>query len=213
MGKPRISELSFDDRDAAVEVLAAAFHDYPVMRYALGDAGDEYDRRLRALVGFFTDKRFANGWPVLGVRDGNEIVAVALISKPDHKTTPSLADMERGCEAIIGEAAWERMRRFERASDANEPEGPHYFVGMLATMPGHQGRGYGKALLQAAMDMAVDAGAFGVCLSTEDADNVPMYVHLGFEVVSEVDVDEIHSWSLRWPNPEYQEDLHTGDLT
>jgi hypothetical protein len=54
------------------------------------------------------------------------------------------------------------------------------------------------------MDMAVEAGVAGVCLSTEDPENVPMYLHLGFEVVSEADIDEIHTWSLRWPNPAYE---------
>ena len=95
------------------------------------------------------------------------------------------------------------MQRFESTSDANEPDGPHFFVGMLGTRPGHQGMGYGKALLKRVEELAVEAGAAGVCLSTEDPANVPLYVHLGFEVSSEADVDELHTWCLSWRNPEW----------
>ena len=77
---PEVVRLAKDRFDAVVDTLSAAFHGYPVMRYILKDAGPDYDDRLAALVGFFTDSRFARDWPVLGVVRGGEILAAANIN-------------------------------------------------------------------------------------------------------------------------------------
>ena len=43
-----------DEFDEAVDVLFQAFYDYPVMRYVAADAGDDFDRQFRLLIGFFS---------------------------------------------------------------------------------------------------------------------------------------------------------------
>ena len=45
--------LGSSEYDAIVDTLCAAFYDYPVMRFVLGDVGDEYAEQLRTLVHFF----------------------------------------------------------------------------------------------------------------------------------------------------------------
>jgi hypothetical protein len=57
-GELRIETVNRDGFQEAVDVLSEAFFDYPVMRYVIGDVGEDYSRRLRHLVSFFTEARF-----------------------------------------------------------------------------------------------------------------------------------------------------------
>ncbi len=57
-----------------------AFRDYPAMRWAIGDVGADYDRRLRVMMDVFAASRFLRDYSVLGVADDSErLVAVALV--------------------------------------------------------------------------------------------------------------------------------------
>lgn len=52
-----LRDLDRNYKVAALNVLCAAFHDYPVMRYVIGEADSEYDEKLRELIGFFVEAR------------------------------------------------------------------------------------------------------------------------------------------------------------
>ena len=193
-----IERLTEADREQVVDVLAAAFRDYPVMRYALSDAGEEYDRRLRFLIGFYCDARFIHDWPVLGIRQGQEPAAAALVTAPGEVTeSPELRRKHLRLARTIGRAAFERMARYERASSGHEPREPHYFLGMIGVAPGHQGGGYGRMLLEHIQAMSeADSVSTGVALSTEDSSNVAYYQRAGYRVIAEADVDDIHTWCM-----------------
>lgn len=195
-----IERLDQEAREAVVDVLCESFHNYPVMRFVLGPEEGEEERR-RSLIGFFTDVRFAMGWPVLGVYQADRLVAVALVNEPHDRSF-----LERFREGInwvrqeLGEAAFNRLQRFEKAAEVNEPRQRHYFVGMLGVLPDEQGRGYARVLLEHVRQLSKDAGCAGIALSTEDPKNVPFYEYMGFEVVGEATVDDLPTWSLWWPN-------------
>ena len=65
-----IEEAGRAETDALTDVLCDAFHDYPVMRFIVGerDSDDTYDDRLRRLVRFFVSARTLRGDPALLVR-------------------------------------------------------------------------------------------------------------------------------------------------
>jgi len=196
----RIERLAEEARDVVVEVLCRAFETYPVMRFVLGEEQGQEDR-LRSLIGFFADVRFAMGWPVLAVVSEGHVVAVALVNEPHDRTF--LERFETGLARVkqeLGTAAYERLKSFEKASEVIEPREPHYFVGMLGVLPELQGSGYARLLLEHVREMSRAAGCAGVALSTEDAGNVPFYEHIGFEVVGQGAVDDLPTWSLWWPN-------------
>jgi GNAT superfamily N-acetyltransferase len=197
-----IERLTEADRERVIDALAAAFHDYPVMRFVLSDAGDEYDQRLSYLIGFYCDKRLIHGWPVLGIRHGPELVAVALVTAPGGVSeSPEFRRTHLELARAIGRDAYDRMARYERESSGQEPKEPHYFLGMLGVAPGHQGSGYGRILLEHIQVMSEEHSiSTGVSLSTEDSSNVAYYQRAGYRVLGEADVDEIHTWCLFRPN-------------
>ena len=198
--QPRIERLTEDAREVVVDVLCHSFREYPVMRFVLGPDGD-HEERLRSLIEFFTDVRFAMEWPVLGVVVGEEVVAVALVNEPHDKTF--LERFQEGLDRVkaqLGEAAFHRLGRFEGAAEVNESRELHYFVGMLGVLPEEQGRGYARLLLEYVRRLSEDAGCAGVALSTEDPANVPFYEYMGFEVVGQGSVDGLSTWAMWWPN-------------
>lgn len=198
-----VGRLTRADRDDVVGVLAASFHDYPVWTYALAGSGVLYDQRVRALVGFFCDFRFAHDWPVLGARDGAELLGVALVSAPGGEP-PSAGLVEQYARLTqeLGSDAVARIEAYEAEAERLKVTRPHYLLGMLGVTPAAQGRGIGRRLLHDVHGIsASDPASAGVALSTEDPANVPYYERVGYAVVAEADIGSIHSWSMFRPDP------------
>ena len=187
--------LTRDDKPQAVETLAAAFQDYPVMRYVLRSTGTEYENHLRRLVGFFCEVRYAKDAYVVAIRAKQRLAAVLLVDEALQKRWQNLEVELQRLQETIGEEAYARLLKYETISSREEPQEPHYFVGMIGVHPDFQGKGYAGTLLKYAAELSTrDPRSAGVCLSTEHLENVPFYQHFGYKVLSEVDIDELHSW-------------------
>ncbi len=196
MSEPIIERLGPPHREEVLAVLAAAFHEYPVMRFTLGST-QTYETDLRRLIGFYIDKRLLPGWPVLGVRDPSGwLVAATVVNDPDRDPSPATAAALTALRSAIGEEAFGRMSAFEAACDESEPKTRHYYVGMLGVHPTARGRGHAGRLLAMVHQMAADRGYDGVCLSTEDAGNLPFYRHHGYRIHAEARVDTLTTWTL-----------------
>lgn len=195
---PVVYQVKPEEKEQVVGVLATAFYSYPVMRYILGNEEPEYDRKLRIMIGFFADERLLRAWPPLGVRVDNEMAAVTLFNPPVDE--PELPELHRAFQELkveIGSAAIERLTTYENTCIKMRPAAPHYYVGMIGVLPHLRGMGYARRLLDHIHDMAAqDPIASGVCLNTENPNNVPFYRHLGYDVTGEADVGQVHTWCL-----------------
>ena len=58
------------------------------MRYVIDDHGPGYSDRLRTLISFFVMARALRGEPLLGVRAGGELGAVATVSSRSNGEAP-----------------------------------------------------------------------------------------------------------------------------
>jgi GNAT superfamily N-acetyltransferase len=194
----QIKRLNYDDKPDAVEILATAFYDYPVMRYVLSDAGNRYPDHIRALVGFYLETRYTRDWPILGLWHNGELQAVAGINAPEALPwPPELHEKYADLGVAIGDAAIERMEAFENECDASEPEEPHYFLGIIGVNPEAQGKGYAGAIIDQLKEMSrLHPTSQGVCLTTQSDANIALYKHLGFRLIDETRVGELHSRCL-----------------
>jgi ribosomal protein S18 acetylase RimI-like enzyme len=187
--------------DDAVRVLCKAFADYPVMRYVLGDR-DGYPERLRTLIGFFHGARVLRDDAILGVSDGEELVAVALCSLPDRVEPAALDLLRERTWTALGADARARYDDCVRAWDSTGVDEPNIHVNMLAVVPAHQGQGLGRALLERVQAMSRErADSRGVTLSTESERNVALYRHLGFRVVGQATIAAgVETWDFFRPD-------------
>ncbi len=200
---PELVRLTQADADEAVAALCAAFADYPVMRYVLGDAGERYDERLADLIGFFCFKRLLRDWPVLGVRAAGDVAGVALVSKPGGASPlPEIDALRADTAAKIGATAWERLERYETESDKDAPGEPHYFLGVIGVRPEYQRTGVARILMDELARMSeADPESCGVCLNTESAANVAFYEHMGYRAIGNRVIDSLETWCMYRPNP------------
>lgn len=193
-------QLTEEARVEAARVLIESFRDYPYMRYVLADSGAAYEADLEALVLFIVEARYARRHPVLGIREEEALAAVATVVEPGPaERSPEVESLFQKLRSDLGEAAFERMERYEVASHVGRPEEPFHYLGMLGVLPGRQGAGHGKVLVEAVKALAREhPTSTGVCLNTETPSNVALYEFLGFVVVGEADVADMHTWCMLW---------------
>ncbi|MGK7311872.1 MAG: GNAT family N-acetyltransferase [Candidatus Longimicrobiales bacterium M2_2A_002] len=174
-----------DDVPAVVSVLAEAFHDYPVMRYVLGD-GQGYERRLRTLVTFFVMARVLRDETVLGVADGDGLAAAALVSRPGSVAAEPqpLSDLREETWWQLGADARTRYEIFGRAAGQLGVDEDHLHLNMIGVRRSRQGQGIGRRLLEHVHDLSADDPASaGVSLTTEVEENVGLYLRCGYELL------------------------------
>jgi GNAT superfamily N-acetyltransferase len=198
----RVAGMGSERFEDIVGTLCDAFCDYPVMRYVLRDAADDYDARLSALIGYFTHGRTSREWPVLGVLERDRLLAVASSNPPrPAPPSPSLQEVYRRlCEELGGDAI-ARLDAFGAAAEPLLPLEPHYYLGMLGVRREAQGRGCARLLLDALHEMsAQDPASAGVVLTTETPTNLTLYEHFGYRVLGRIRVEELQSWTLFRPD-------------
>lgn len=199
-----VAVLTPDHAPAVVAVLAESFHDYPVMRFVLGESTDEgdYATRLETLITFFVMARVLRGETLLGVREGDGLVAAALVSRPGGPSPPRLAQLREETWADLGAGERERYERFGEATNPFAVADDHLHLNMIGVRPAAQGRGLGRRLLEAVhARSAADPASTGVSLSTEVESNVPLYRRFGYRVLGSADVDSAFTtWVMFRPD-------------
>jgi hypothetical protein len=202
-GEAGIENLSADRVGDAAEVLADAFFDYPVMRYVIGEVGDDYPRRLRRLVEFFTVARFVRGDVVLGVRVKGRLVAVANINRPRlGATEPATAGdplepYRRKVWDELGAASRARYEEYGAVAARSPFPEPSFHLGMIGVRRVDTGDGHAGRLLERLHQMSGNhPESRGVSLATEMRRNLTLYEHFGYRVVSHDRVGDFETWGL-----------------
>ena len=196
-----LRDLDRTRKFAALDVLCAAFYDYPVPRYVIDAADSDYDGKLRELIDFFVEGRLTRSVPLIGLYDSNDLLGVAVVSPPHESLPPrELEICQAQAERRLGREAMARFERYEKACEATDPGHVAHYLGMIAVRPDVQGRGLGRQLIDAVKARArSDPISTGVTLNTELASNLPFYEKLRFIKGSEADLGPLHTWSFYWP--------------
>lgn len=197
---PIVEHLPPTSAEEVISVLADAFTGYPVMRWVYGPDGEQHHERL---VRMFVMARVHRGEPLLGVRQGRELVATGIVSFPGPAPAPPafLALREQTWRVIGADAE----RRYAAYGDATAsfafPSGATH-LNMIGARRGCQRQGLGRAILEAVQDIArARVGSPGVELTTEVPANVAYYSRLGFEQVGHRIVGPgLESWGFFRPN-------------
>jgi GNAT superfamily N-acetyltransferase len=100
--------------------------------------------------------------------------------------------------ADLGNAARARYEAFGRAWEPLDAREPHIHLNMIGVRRACRGRGFARVLLDHVQEMSRRTeGSRGVSLTTEDPGNVPMYEHVGYEVVAHARIaPELETWSM-----------------
>jgi ribosomal protein S18 acetylase RimI-like enzyme len=178
-----IVRLSNSQISAAAATLARAFHDDPLMIYAIPDAAerkrllpDVYARMIR--FGTLTGEVYVTASAIEGV---------ALWLPPNAKWTRENIEASGMHETptVIGNDAYQRYRdvvgREWQARERDMTE-PCWYLFLLGVEPRSQRRGFGSALMRPVLERA-DTEKVACYLETENERNVAFYQKQGFNLI------------------------------
>jgi len=200
MAWTNIERLDESRIQESANVLGRAFLDDPLYLHLLPSLGDRQDRlpwlmQFGLGYGLQWGEVFATAGTVQGsavwLPPGESII------HPDR-----LMDLVAEGPGRLGEDAFERFVRFmmlgQRLHHDAMPE-PHWYLMLLGVEPALQGQGLGSALL-APMLTRIDAARLPCYLETTNHRNLDFYLEHGFEVVTEMHIDEEDGpkiWTMR----------------
>ena len=185
---------------AAAATLARAFHDDPLMIYAVPDPAERtrllpemYARMIR--FGTLAGEVYVTAGPLEGV---------ALWLPPNTKWTRENIEASGMHETpnLIGNDAYQRYREVVgREWNARERDmtTPCWYLFLLGVEPSRQRRGLGGELMRPVLERA-DAERVACYLETENQRNVAFYLKHGFEVILNGDVagaTGVRFWTFR----------------
>jgi ribosomal protein S18 acetylase RimI-like enzyme len=184
---PAVRRCPPSARDDALATVVAAFATDPLLRWVWPDDG-RYAGCAPDFFGLLLDLRLESG-EVWVAGDGPAVSSVAMWDPPGGLYQPP--PEQRWAEVQAGFTAAERAGwvAFDEAMGVPEAAGPHWYLGVLATAPGRQGSGLGRAVTTP-MLAAADRTGLPAYLETASETNVAIYRRLGFEVDREVDMPD-----------------------
>jgi GNAT superfamily N-acetyltransferase len=178
--QPGIRRASPDDRSGVVANVAAAFAQDPAWAFILGE---EYERLVAGFAGALFDVRAVSG----SVWVSDDLAAVAMWDPPERSDAAARCS-ERvwaGYRAFAGEAAFDRLQRYNAAVAGASAHDPHWYLGVLATEPSRQRQGLASAVLRPGIEEAERLG-LPCCLETSTAANRRFYERRGFTQTTDV---------------------------
>lgn len=183
-----------DDVDAVASMVAAAFATDPAWLFMIGPGNP---RAMEA---------FARALLVPRIRRGTawvtyDCTAVAMWDRSavDGRVDDGHAEHWAAFRDEVGEGVAARLDAYEAALKSVAPARPYWYLGVLATHPGHQGRGLASAVVRPGLD-AADADGWDCWLETSTPGNKAFYAGRGFVYAVPVDVpDGPPTWWLRRP--------------
>ena len=197
-----VIQLDDSHADPVVEILTAAFENDPGWRHISGAVGDEHQRCLSVAYRAAWTLYRAARQPSLGVLSGARLAGVAMLNEPEVQfPAPARARWADEIRRGAGSGVLERLLQNGREVMKHRPAQPHLYLGTLAVHPDFQGRGYGRALLERTHALSEKHSASdGVCLETENPQNVPLYERFGYRVIGRYHYDQVEGAMLFRPN-------------
>jgi len=181
-----VFDLDESRAEEAIDLLVLAFEEDPAYRYFCRAERPGYRRRLRTVFRCSWALWRSSGQPLLGIASGQRLAGLAMIQEPGTRLAlwPQLRWLLTVLLTAGPRVPW-RILGDMRIAEPARPAEPHFYLLILAVHPDFQGIGCGRALLEALQARSArHSGSRGVCLETENPDNVPFYEHNGYRVLA-----------------------------
>jgi GNAT superfamily N-acetyltransferase len=184
-----------DEAAHAGRVLAAGFSDDPVMTWVFAEPDRQV--KLDALFGFLAREALV---PLGATYLSGD--ACAAWTPPDPPPWPD----ERGARffsTLTPCCTDDDMRRLmvlDETMSAVHPKEPHWYLGVIGTVPAWRGQGLGSRLLAHSLAVVDDAGLPAYLEATSER-NAALYARFGFVPTGMIDLPDGPSLTAMWREP------------
>ena len=196
----RIGAATPDDLADATDCLVTAFSDDPVAAVLFDDSPLG---RTPANTRFFTlllEVRLALNMPVLVAKVDDRLVGAAMGDDTAPPEWPAGFQQRLQEFEALNPAFAARFATYDRIVAEAHLDMPHYHLGVIGVRPGFQGKGIGKALIQAFLDLSDrDPRSRGTELETATPSNLGLYGRFGFQTRSSGALDRVTLWTMFCP--------------
>jgi ribosomal protein S18 acetylase RimI-like enzyme len=182
---PDIRLAAPDDADAIGRIFGLGFEDDPVLSWVFRDPG-----RVEKLTAMFTFL-LAEDFIPPGSTWCTDGAAAAWRPHTDEQRSDEHLDgfLTAMSAAPTTDDDFARLAVMGEVTEAAHPTEPHWYLGVIATLPDRRGRGLGAALLAESL-RAVDAAHLPAYLESSNPRNITLYERHGFEVSGRIDIDD-----------------------
>lgn len=188
-----------ESRDAsdAVAALAEAFAPDPLMAYLFHDHPNGVRGGVTTFFSILLRVRIALAMPAYVLQHGDEVLGAAMGYDATRPVWPaSLSEEWRAFEDSAPDLG-ARLGAYEKICDAHQPDEDHYYLGVIGVHPSLQGKGAGKALLDAFCEPSQsDPKSRGVYLDTANPESLQFYYRNGFELRGDGALDGTPLWCV-----------------
>lgn len=185
-----------DDAAPVGRILAAGFEDDPVLSWVMGAPG-----RLPKLEALFTFAAATFVGP--GTIWWTDEVAACWVAPPGHPADDEEQALVMGAalvEAGCTNDDLERLALMGEAMGKAHPSEPHWYLGIVATLPDRRGRGLGNDVLGHSL-AAVDRDRSPAYLESSNPRNISLYERHGFEVTGLIEIPGGPPMYPMWRDP------------
>jgi len=180
MTLPAVRPASAAEEATVTSTIVLAFSSDPMARFCWPNA-DQYLAAMPELTRAFGGRAFEHG---AGYRSDDYCGAALWLPPgvhPDEEAMVALTERTVTSDRrgdLFG--VLEQMGRYH-------PEEPHWYLPLIGVDPAFQGKGYGSALLQVALERCDRDHAVAYLESTNER-NIPLYERHGFEAIGAIQV-------------------------
>ncbi|GEM46425.1 hypothetical protein DC3_20600 [Deinococcus cellulosilyticus NBRC 106333 = KACC 11606] len=195
--------LDESHKRAFVHLISAAFEKDPLFVHLLGPEAPA--GRREKLAGFLWDKAHLMAEQRLGVAQDGKLLAACLLATPESRVTPSFPMIWRSLRLLrhFSPALLQQLNAYAEQTQKHAPDVAHHYLVLIGTHPEHQGQGLGKQLMTHIMQKVKQhRTSAGLALDTENADNVRLYQHLGFDLRHEAHLKDLPLYCMFRPREE-----------
>lgn len=182
-GFPESSLFGKENWENYIRTAIDAYRDYALFKHIFRGRYDEKTFSRMMAVDFKSRMSI-----MAGLASGEAYESITLLEPPGSRRT-GMPDYFRAADlpayTLLAHPEMYRLNAFERfARKAREPflDRDTWYLYVFATQRRFQGMGHGKKLMQFVLSFA-NARGFRICLETNDAGNVALYRHFGFDLV------------------------------
>lgn len=181
-----IRRMTRADMTAVCEVIGLAFADNPS---TLANVRGDRTKARRVMQDAVRVAKFGRPWSDALVAVQDDIVVGALNAAEWPHCQLGMAEKIKTVPTMawIMKSALPRAFTMMNKREARDPHEPHWHIGPIGVRPQLQGRGIGKALLEAFLTTIDEFGA-PAFLETDVDRNVELYESFGFAVTSREDI-------------------------